>query len=144
MGTVLLFLSVSLFYIDVWFFTGVRGITSFFIIVLFSLSMLFFNMSTIDRLTIDRKAGVLNFQRHGVIKRQDKTFKLSQIKDLKLVMEEKGFDLYGSMVTYSLQATLISDINVELFKSYRKKTVRKNVVFTHLVHHVVRVYRPRL
>lgn len=123
----LIIFAVLLRWPDMWLFSVVRPITWLYASTIMILAFVILAICTVDTLTVDRISRNLKFTRKGLFQNETKSFRLSQIKELRMVRNSKEHSL-GMLVTYKLQASLISSVHAELFRSYSPRILKKQVV----------------
>ena len=96
----------------------------FFVFIPAAISLAF--ISTVDTLQAQKSTSVISFSRMGLTKKEHRSFKFNQVKDLRLVQTVTK-NSSGILKTFKIQASLISGVSVDLFRSFSKQTVRQNV-----------------
>jgi hypothetical protein len=123
----MLFICAALLYFQgLKYLSNYHGITTITAAVTLAFGFLILSLVTVDTLEVSKNDRIMQFQRKGLFRYEQKAFKFSQIKRLEIGSETKRCSM-KTVTIYRLQATLITNGKAELFRSYSKRHIRESV-----------------
>lgn len=140
----MLFIVAALLYFQgLKYLSNYHGITTITAALTLAFGFLILSVVTVDTLEVSKRDRTMQFQRKGLFRYEQKTFKFNQIKGLVIGNENKRCSM-KTISIYRLQATLITNGRAELFRSYSKRHIRESVILVNLVRPVIKVLGSRV
>lgn len=139
MAFMLFIVAAILYFQGLKYLSTYHAVTTILAALLFAVGFLILSLITVDTLEVSKAKRTMQFQRKGLFRHEQKTFKFSQIKSLSIASETKRLSM-KTISIYRLQATLITSSRAELFRSYNRRHIRESVDWYYSVCLIVQVF----